>query len=117
MIAGFGACGALARLGIANLIGPREWPWSTLVVNVAGSFALGLLVAWGTTKLSTDVASAVGVGFIGAFTTYSTFAVETSLLADGGRAPAAVGYLGASVVLGIGAAVAGIALGRSLLDA
>ena len=117
LIAAFGAAGALARLGVANLVPHRTFPWSTLVINVAGSFALGLLVTWGATKVSAPVASGLGIGFLGAFTTFSTFTVETTLLGDDGRMSAAAIYALVSVGLGIGAAIMGIVLGRSLLDA
>lgn len=117
LIALFGAAGALVRLGVANVVPHRTFPWSTIVINVVGSFALGLLVTWGATKVSAPVSSGLGIGFLGAFTTFSTFTVETSLLGDDGRVPAATVYLLASVALGLGAAIIGIVLGRSLLDA
>ena len=113
----FGAAGALTRLGVNNLVGTRSFPWSTLLINVVGSFALGLLVTWGATKVSPSVGSALGVGFIGAFTTYSTFTVEATLLGDDGRYGAATAYVVAAVALGLGAAVVGIAIGRAVLDA
>lgn len=117
LIAVLGAAGALARLGVSNAVDARSFPVATLLINVTGSFALGLLVAWGATKLSRDVGSAVGIGFLGAYTTFSTFSVEATLLADDGRVPVAALYVAASVGLGIAAAVLGVALGRSLLDA
>ena len=117
LIGVFGAAGALTRLGVSNAVDVRSFPWATLLINVTGSFALGLLVAWGATRLSSDVASALGIGFLGAYTTYSTFAVDVTLLGDDGRMPAAAAYLAASVVLGVAAAVAGIALGRTLVEA
>jgi CrcB protein len=117
LIALFGAAGALTRLGVGNAIDARSFPWATVLINVSGSFALGLLVTWGTTKLSHDVGSALGVGFLGAYTTFSTFSVDATLLGDDGRLGAAGLYVATSVVLGIAAAVAGVALGRTLLDA
>ena len=117
LIGVFGAAGALTRLGVNNVVDVRTFPWATLLINVTGSFALGLLVAWGATRLSGDVASALGVGFLGAYTTYSTFAVDVTLLGDDGRVPAAAVYLAATVTLGVAAAVAGVALGRTLVDA
>jgi CrcB protein len=87
-----------------------------LAVNVAGSFAAGLLLEMGTTRLSKRVATAVTVGFLGAFTTYSTFSAQSLTLVRDGRAGAAVTYVGASLVLGLGAALAGILAGGSLLS-
>ncbi|MGI8759098.1 MAG: fluoride efflux transporter FluC [Acidimicrobiales bacterium] len=115
LIALAGAAGALCRLGANNLLGERPLPVATLVVNVAGSFALGVLLAWGTTHLSPEALSALAVGFLGAFTTFSTFTLEAVELHSAGRAAVAAGYVGLSVVLGLAAAVTGRALGQWLL--
>ena len=115
LIALFGAAGALARLGLGNVVPHRSFPWSTLLINVSGSFALGLLLTWGATKLSQPVGSALGVGFLGAYTTFSTFTVEATLLGDDGRLPAAAMYIAISAALGLAAAITGVALGRSML--
>ncbi|HEX4904039.1 MAG TPA: CrcB family protein [Acidimicrobiales bacterium] len=117
LIGVFGAAGALTRLGISNAIDTRTFPWATLLINVTGSFALGLLLTWGATRLSHDVGSALAIGFLGAYTTYSTFAVDVTILGDDGRVTAAGLYLAATVVLGIAAAAVGVALGRTLVDA
>lgn len=105
-----GAAGALVRYGVASAVGERELPVATLAINVVGSFLLGVLVTWGSSRLSPAVATGLGVGFLGAFTTFSTFAVETRLL----DRPAAAAYVALTLVLGIGAAFAGVAAGRSL---
>ena len=117
LIAVFGAVGAVTRLGVSNAVDVRSFPVATLLINVTGSFALGLLVSWGATKVSRDLGSALGIGFLGAYTTFSTFSVDATLLGDQGRVPAAALYVAASVGLGIAAAVLGVALGRTLLDA
>lgn len=117
LIGVFGAAGALTRLGISNAIDARTFPWATLLINITGSFALGLLLTWGATRLSHDIGSALAIGFLGAYTTYSTFAVDVTILGDDGRVTAAGLYLAATVVLGIAAAAIGVALGRTLLDA
>ena len=117
LIGVFGAAGALTRLGISNAIDARTFPWATLLINITGSFALGLLLTWGATRLSHDVGSALAIGFLGAYTTYSTFAVDVTILGDDGRISAAGAYLAATVVLGVAAAAAGVALGRALVDA
>lgn len=105
-----GAAGALARYGITTVVGERDLPVATLGINVVGSFLLGLLVAWGSPKVAPAVATGLGVGFLGAFTTFSTFAVETRLL----DRPAATAYVVLTVALGIAAAFAGVGVGRSL---
>lgn len=117
LIGVFGAAGALTRLGISNAIDARTFPWATLLINVTGSFALGLLLTWGATRLSHDVGSALAIGFLGAYTTYSTFAVDVTILGDDGRVTTAGVYLAATIVLGVAAAAAGVALGRTLLHA
>jgi len=108
-----GVAGVLARYGITRAtLHTDALIWSTVAINVVGSFLLGLLVAGGW--LSRDLETAVGVGFLGGFTTFSTFSVQIVLEADGGQPGTAVAYLLLSVVGGIGAAFAGYALGRSL---
>jgi CrcB protein len=114
LIALFGAAGALTRRGINNLVGHRSFPVSTLLINVTGSFALGLLLTWGAAHMAHELASGLGIGFLGAYTTFSTFTVDATLLGDDGRVPAASLYVALSVGLGIAAAVLGVALGRSL---
>ena len=85
---------------------------STVGINIAGSFLLGPLVAehW----FDRDVREAIGVGFLGGFTTFSSFSVQIVLEVDSGEPGRAAGYLLASVVGGVAAATAGYALGRKL---
>ncbi len=89
-------------------------PWGTFVVNVTGSFALGVLLA--AASLGQVDARAVvlgGAGFCGGFTTFSTFGYETlRLIEDGARVPALVNAV-ASVGVGLAAALAGWGLGAS----
>jgi CrcB protein len=73
-------------------------PWGILAVNVSGAFALGLL---GTAH------PAVSVGLLGAFTTFSTWMLQTQVLLHGGRRRAAVVYVAGSLVLGLLAVWAG----------
>jgi CrcB protein len=108
-----GLAGVLARYGISYPFHGDTLPWVTVSINVAGSFALGLLVA--AAWFSTEVRTALGVGFLGGFTTFSTFAVQAVIDVDAGRPGRAAIYLGISLVAGIGAATAGYALGRALV--
>ena len=91
------------------------WPTATFLVNVAGAFLLGLLLE-ALARRGPDVGRRralrlfAGTGFCGALTTYSTLAVEVDLLADADRWPTALGYGVASVVAGLAAAAAGIAV-------
>jgi CrcB protein len=88
--------------------GPDGLPWSTLLINVTGSFALGLLVGLGTDDPWLTI---VGTGLLGGYTTFSTASVETVQLAiDGRRTAAAVNAL-AMLALGVAAAAVGYVLG------
>lgn len=108
-----GLAGVLSRYGLTRLtLHSEALIWTTVGINVVGSFLLGLLAAehW----FSRDVREALGVGFLGGFTTFSTFSVQIVLEVDGGRSDKAVVYLIASVLGGIAAAAAGYVLGRRL---
>ncbi len=81
-------------------------------INIAGSFLLGLLAA--ESWFSRDLREGLGVGFLGGFTTFSTFSVQVVLEVDAGHADRAALYVAASVLGGIAAAACGYALGRVL---
>jgi len=108
-----GMLGVLTRFGIGRLSLHHEWLiWSTVGINIVGSFLLGLLVAehW----FSRDVREGLGVGFLGGFTTFSTLSVQAVLEVDAGEPVRAIFYVFASVIGGLLAATAGFALGRWL---
>jgi CrcB protein len=107
-----GVVGVLARYGINRLSHGETLLWSTVGINIVGSFLLGLLAAeaW----FSRDVREGLGVGMLGGFTTFSTFSVQIVLEVDAGRPARAAAYVLASVVGGIAAAAAGYAIGRSV---
>ena len=108
-----GLVGVLGRYGITRLtLHTEALIWSTVAINVAGSFLLGVLAAehW----FSRDVREALGVGLLGGFTTFSTFSVQVVLETDAGKLGKAAIYIAASVIGGIAAAAAGYALGRRL---
>jgi len=114
-----GAAGALARYwvstGIYALWG-RGFPYGTLVVNVAGSLAMGFLYIWLIERLavSAEWRAALLVGLLGAFTTFSTFSIETlNLLEDGELLKAGLNVL-LSVVLCILAAWIGVVVARQI---
>ncbi len=106
--------GGMARHGIGRLVGGAVgFPWGTLLVNVTGSLAIGLLAGKLGRGSDGDVARPfLMTGLIGGYTTFSAFALETSSLWERGARFAAVGYLGGSVLLAIAAAAMGIALTR-----
>lgn len=118
-IAAGGAFGAVARHYVNNQVTHwlgAEFPWGILVANVAGSFAMGVLIeslalVWSPSK---EVNAFLAVGFLGAFTTFSTFSLQVALLYDRGQMLAAALYIVASVVLAVGGLFAGMALVRAL---
>ena len=113
MVGVAGLAGVMARYGITKMtLHTESLLWATVGINIAGSFMLGLLAAehW----FSRDVREAIGVGFLGGFTTFSTFSVQIVLEVDAGRTDRAALYLAASVIGGLAAATAGYALGRKI---
>jgi len=114
-----GAVGAAARYGAQLLLAPlalrAAFPVPVLLINVLGSFLLGLTLALVGRGVWPDAARlAFGTGVLGAFTTFSTFSVELDDLLAHGRGGAALLYAGLSVTLGVLAAVAGRMLGSRL---
>jgi CrcB protein len=107
LVAVAGALGVLARYGVDQAFGPAAAPWSVLGVNVLGSLALGALVGAGAGEHLRAVA---GIGFLGGFTTFSTFALQVVAELDAGRPGRALALAAGSVLLGVGAAAAGHAL-------
>ena len=104
------AAGVLSGYGLVQAVVSYVEPLSWLVVNVVGSFAIGVLAGAGA---SSDVRTVVGVGFLGGFTTFSTFSLDVFADLEAGRPGRAVAYVVLSVGLGIGAAAAGWALARA----
>jgi fluoride exporter len=108
-----GAGGVLARYGLSSIVHGDALPWVTVAINVLGSFLLGALVVahhW----TSPQVRTALGVGFLGGFTTFSTFSVQAVLDVEAGEPVRALVLVLATVLLGLGAAAAGYYLGRSI---
>ncbi len=109
-----GGFGAVARFlfdgAVARRLG-RDFPYGTLAVNLLGSLILGLLVG---AALSGDAYRMIGSGLIGAFTTFSTWALESHRLAEDGRAGLGAVNFALSLVLGVAVAWAGRRIGASL---
>ncbi len=108
-----GVAGVLARYGIGTAVSRDALPWVTVAINVAGSLMLGFLVAT-SNWYSAEVRVALAVGFLGGFTTFSTFAVDVFLDLESGNPGEAIAILAASVLLGVAAAGGGYFLGRAL---
>jgi len=91
------------------------FPWGTFAVNVIGSLILGLVTgAVSAGGASPQVQLALGTGFCGALTTYSTFSYETLRLLEGDARFLAAANVAASIVAGLGAAFLGVAAGQAL---
>lgn len=118
-IAAGGALGALMRYwvstGIYSLLG-RSFPWGTLAVNVLGSLAMGILYILFLERMSVspEIRALILVGFLGAFTTFSTFSIETlNLIEQASYLKAATNML-VSVFACVAAAWIGIIIGRQI---
>ncbi len=109
-------CRYLVGLGALRLMG-LAFPWGTLTVNVAGSFAIGVLAELIIARFgaSVELRLLLITGFLGGFTTFSAFALDAVTLFERGASVAATSYLLLSIVASIAAAIAGIGLMRSLL--
>jgi fluoride exporter len=111
-----GASGAAMRFGLSEAFptDPGTFPTTTLIENVIGCFLLGavltlLLERWRPIRYARPFLT---IGLLGAFTTFSTFAVETDQLLDGGHRGLALAYVVASVLGGVGATFVGVVLAR-----
>ena len=112
-----GAFGALARYALDTWVSERTgglFPWGTLIINVSGAFLLGLLATLAVDRsvLSPEIRPIAMIGFLGAYTTFSTWMLDCWRLAQTGAWPLAAANLLGSVALGLAAVGLGIALGR-----
>ena len=109
------AVGAPARYLLDRFIQERHervFPWGTFVINVSGSFALGVLVGLTTHHVTAAwLVPAVGTGFLGGYTTFSTFTWESLRLVEDGAALAAWTNVVSSAALGLAAAALGLVIG------
>lgn len=113
LVAAGGFLGAICRFGLNNFIQARHhksFPFGTFTINVTGSFLLGLLFAY--RHLSSEVLFFLGTGFLGAYTTFSTYELEAVELIRRGRTIISLIYLVISVVIGIIFAYIGYSLGN-----
>lgn len=109
----FGALGALARFRSGKAVAARlatDFPAGTFVVNMTGGFALGLLTGL---SLNSNVMLVLGTGFLGGYTTFSTWMVEAQRLAEDGEQLLVYLYLFGSMLAGLGATGAGWLLGAA----
>lgn len=120
-VAAGGAVGAVGRYGVERLTGMwlgHGFPYSTLIVNIVGSFVLGIVIetsalAWSP---SPELRAMIVIGMLGAFTTFSAFSLDTvTMITRGETIPAAL-YVAASVFASIGALWAGMAMTRAVIS-
>ena len=117
-----GGLGAAARHWVnraaMSVAGP-DYPAGTFIVNVAGSLAMGMLAAWFAFRGETTTAAErlfLTTGVLGGFTTFSAFALDTRLMWERHDVVAALTYAGGSVVLSVGALIAGMFIVRTALS-
>lgn len=113
-----GALGSVARYFV-TLAARTLWPgfpWGTLIVNVVGGFAMGLLIAYATSRpgFPETLRIALGVGVLGGFTTFSAFSIDTVLLLRDGSIALMYANIAANVLLSVGACLIGHWVGRGL---
>ena len=115
LVALAGAAGALTRYGLGVAVGVRSFPWATLGINLTGSFVLGLVLTAGTERGWPETTTVpIAVGFLGAYTTFSTFSFETYTLMRTDRPGVAAIYVAASMIGGVIAAALGYATARAV---
>ena len=112
-----GAVGALCRYGLEGFVSrrnPSAFPWGTFVVNVTGAFVLGLVFTLLTEHFSVApwIRGTVTIGFLGAYTTFSTLSFESYRLVEDGAVGLALANTLGSVSAGLVAVYAGVVLGR-----
>ncbi len=112
-----GALGAVGRYALSSQI--TQWigpgfPWGILLVNVAGCFAMGVIAELGalTLNLTPEMRAFLTTGFLGGFTTFSAFALDTAVLVERGEMASAAIYVAASVLASIAALFLGLAVVR-----
>ena len=116
-----GAIGAVMRYLMMILIGHNlgnDFPYSTLLVNISGSFAMGVLIGWLARTLpvnASDIRLFVAVGVLGGYTTFSSFSLDAITLIEEGRLFSVITYITASVLLSLIGLMAGLYLTRTAI--
>lgn len=116
-IAGGGFVGGLARYGVLRAVPTSGgFPWPVFLINASGAFGLALLLVlvtevWRPTRY---VRAAIGTGFFGAYTTFSSVVVTADQLAAHGRVKTAAIFLVTSIATGLAGAASGVMVGRSI---
>ena len=118
LVAAGGALGAVARFLVSTAVTQRlggQWPWGTLIINLSGCFLISLFLGAGTGRIAeSNLRYLLPIGFVGAYTTFSTWMLETWRLAEDGAVVLALANAGGSIAAGLVAVVAGLTVGRLL---
>ena len=120
LLVGIGGClGSILRFWLGSYIGSKmgtRFPYGTFVVNITGSFLVGLVFAWLTvrTSWSPNWRYLIPIGFIGGYTTFSSFEYETLRTIQDGQIGLGLLYVAASVVVGFVAVWGGMIAGRAI---
>lgn len=116
-----GAFGAVARYlvvtGVGRMLGPHDFPWGTLTVNVVGSVLMGVLIelmalVWSPSQ---ELRAFLVIGVLGAFTTFSTFSLDVAVLVERGQNLFVAAYVAGSVALCVGGLFAAMHVMRAVL--
>lgn len=114
LVAVAGAVGAVVRYRIGLAVGVRSFPWVTLGINVSGCFVLAFVLAGpGASRWSPTTTTAIAIGLLGGYTTFSTFGYETFTLLRTDRTAAAVCYAALSLLGGLATTAFGYIAGRA----
>jgi CrcB protein len=118
-VIGFGILGVLSRYGVGLAVPkllPPPFPYGTFLINITGAFAIGVIHVLGAerTALSADLRIGIMVGFLGGYTTFSSYCLEAVRLVDEAEYLKAALYFIGSPSIGFGAAASGMILTRFL---
>ncbi len=115
----FGVFGVLSRFWLSSFFNskPGEFPTSTFIVNLLGCFLIGILFSISQTRswINPDLSRALSIGFLGGFTTFSAFSLESLQLLQSGRLNMALLYFLGTPILGLVFAFSGMNLAQKLL--
>lgn len=116
IVFGSGGAGCVARYLVALAIGPRAFPYATLIVNVVGSFLIAFLLELAMLRkdVPANLQLAMTTGFMGGFTTYSSFNFETTKLVIDGQPARGLANLGVTLIGGVAAGLLGLWVARRL---
>ncbi len=113
-----GAAGAMARYGLSYIVSQKIkmiFPWGTFWVNIIGCFFIGIVFELSErSTISSHTRALIAVGFLGSFTTFSTFTLETVNLMRGHELLLALANIGLSIISGLGACILGILCMRTI---